>query len=317
MLNRRHTRIKVMQALYAYYCSDNSISVPEAERELKNSLKKLYELYLYILLFTKELISFAEFYDDEVKARLIPSSREKSFNSAFYTNKVAETLLNSDYLEKKLNNYKLFWNADDNDMLRKIFQDLKNKEIFQDYIRSGEVNGIDEVEVLTFILKHYPENFSLLEQHFEDKYLSWYDDYKIAIQMAIKTFKQIQTDENPDDFLQPFTKDDDVEDFAVNLFHKTVDNEQYLSELITPKIEKWEPSRVALIDIVILKMGIMEFIHFPNIPVKVTINECIELAKNYSTPNSRKFINGVLDNILIEMRDAGQIHKSGIGLVEN
>lgn len=317
MLNRRHTRIKVMQSLYAYYCADDSLTRPEIEKELKNSLNRLYDLYLYLLLFVRELISFVEFYDDEVKARLIPSSREKNLNLPLYENKIAEALLRSDYLEKSFTAHKLVWNSDDNDMLRKIFQDMKNKEVYQDFIRSGEAKGIDIVEILTFVLKHYPENSSLLEQHLEEKFINWYDDYKIAVQMAIKTFRQIQDHADIGEFLQPFTKDVDIEEFALNLLRKTLDNEEYLSELITPKIEKWEPSRVALIDIVILKLGLAEFLYFQNIPVKVTINECIELAKNYSTPNSRKFINGVLDNVLAELREGGKIQKSGIGLLEN
>jgi len=316
MLNRRHIRIKVMQSLYAFYCSDGNLSQNEVEKGLNANINRLYELYLYIILFTKELISFAEFYDDEVKSRIFPSAKERNFNARFYLNPVASVLLNSGLIVKTLESNKILWNSEDNDLLRKIFFDLKSSETYQDYIHSDETQGIDNTEIYSFILKQYPENFALLEQHFEEKFINWYDDYKIAIQMAIKTFRQIQSDPEGVDFILPLLKEEeDTGDFAINLFRSVILNGELLDQLITTKIDKWEPSRVALIDILILKIGVTEFLFFPNIPVKVTINESIELAKNYSSPNSRKFINGVLDNILIDLKSKDKIKKSGMGLV--
>jgi transcription antitermination protein NusB len=156
----------------------------------------------------------------------------------------------------------------------------------------------------------------MVEQFFEDKYINWYDDNKIAIQAAIKTFKNIIADPENENFLENFSTDkSQSREFAVALFNHVIENDESHSKLILERIDKWEPSRVPLIDLIILKMGISELTAFNSIPVKVTINECIELAKNYSTPNSKKFINGVLDNLQLKMMKDGTIKKAGLGLI--
>ena len=135
--------------------------------------------------------------------------------------------------------------------------------------------------------------------------------------MAVKTFKNILSDPENEVFLLPLSHDDDVSfSFAKDLFKETVARKKENQELIAAKIEKWEPSRIPLLDSIILQMGVTEFLFFANIPVKVTINECIELSKNYSTPNSKKFINGVLDNLLIDFEKEKRINKKGIGLID-
>jgi len=135
--------------------------------------------------------------------------------------------------------------------------------------------------------------------------------------MAVKTFKNILSDPENEVFLLPLSHDDDVSfSFAKDLFKETVARKKENEELIAAKIEKWEPSRIPLLDSIILQMGVTEFLFFANIPVKVTINECIELSKNYSTPNSKKFINGVLDNLLIDFEKEKRINKKGIGLID-
>lgn len=314
MLNRRHIRIKVLQALYAYWSAGGEINKLYIEREMEKNLNRLYELYLFILLFVRELASFAEKYDDEVKGRNLHTSMELNVNKKFYENLIVKKLESNKDFEQQMKIYKVVWD-DDNDILRKIFIDLKNSEIYREYITIVEDDKGTNLELFDFIIKHYPNSFSLFEQHLEEKFLNWYDDSKVVEQMVKKTFKNIVTDPESEEFLVPIALNEEVSfDFASELFNKVIEHSKDFETMIVTKIDKWEPTRLPLIDSIILKMGLAEFLYFSSIPVKVTINEYIELAKNYSTPNSKKFINGVLDNLLIELEKENKINKSGLGL---
>jgi N utilization substance protein B len=317
MLNRRHIRIKVMQALYTYWSAGNEKEAHQVEDEMMRSINKLYDLYLFIILFAKELSSFAEKYDSEVRANNIPSAHDINMNKPFYENILMDKINQSELLEKEFKKNKIFWNSEDMDLLRKVFLDLKSSDFYKDFIYQKNRTNEELLELFTFVLKHYTVNFSLVDQYLEDKFFNWMDDSKVAVQMAIKSFKNILSDPDNDVFLLPLSQDNDVSfGFARDLFNKSIEMRRPNEELIAEKIDKWEPSRIPLLDSIILQMGLTEFLYFPNIPVKVTINECIELAKNYSTPNSKKFINGVLDNLLIDMNKEKRINKQGIGLLD-
>ncbi|MFC2114696.1 transcription antitermination factor NusB [Bacteroidota bacterium] len=317
MLNRRHIRIKVMQAIYIYWNSAGDKTEYQVEQEMMKSIYKLYDLYLYLLLFVKELTFFTEKYDSEVRATKISSAREIKMNQLFYSNKLIEKLNSSVTLEKELSQRKLIWDTEDVSLLRKVFLDLKNTEIYKEFINQEEPTDEVTLELFAFILKQYTVNFALLDQFLEEKFFNWLDDSKLSVQMAIKTFKNILSDSENDDILLPLSQDDDVSiEFAKELFNIAIREHVTLDKLIVSKIDKWEPSRIPLVDHIILQMGITEFMHFQSIPVKVTINECIELAKYYSTPNSKKFINGVLDNILTDLEKENKINKKGLGLLD-
>jgi transcription antitermination protein NusB len=317
MLNRRHIRIKVLQALYSYITHAGETDVKETEQQLRKNISRLYELYLYIILFTKELGHLAEIYDDEVKSHVIPSAQDINANSRFYESIIIKVLSESKSLENELNRMKITWDSENKDMLRKVFLDLKNNEIYKEYVRSDKSEDIYDLEILSYIVRHYSENFALTEQHFEEQFINWFDDYKIAVQMAIKTYRHIITYPESDDFLIPLTQDEKQSDeFAIKLLNEVITHGNYFLELINTKVDKWEPSRIPVVDSLILKMGLAEFLHFHDIPVRVTINEYVELAKNYSTPNSKKFINGVLDNLLSDLDKTGRIKKMGLGTLE-
>lgn len=317
MLNRRHIRVKVMQSLYSYWSSDGTLDKDEVERDLNKNLEELFNLYLYILLFLRELACFVDRYDDEVKSRVIPLAKEININSRFYQNPIISCILENSILTETLEKHKQIWDPEDNNILRKVFLDLKNNEVYKEYIHTKNEKQLDDFSTLIYITKHYPFNFTLLDQHFEDKFLNWFDDGHIAVHMVTKTLNQIVENPDNENFILPlYANKKDSYEFAINLFRKTIEGNDYFEELINSKIEKWEPSRIMIIDRIILRMGLCEFINFPSIPVKVTINEYIELAKNYSTPNSKKFINGVLDNILSDLKKEDNIRKSGLGLLE-
>lgn len=309
MLSRRHIRAKVLQSLYSYFSSNDGVTKDQVEKQLLSNLNKLYELYLYLLIFLEELAHFAQIYDAEIKARDIPSAQTIQANEHLYNNFILKTLSESEEYHNELKKAKLSWSGEQ-DLVRKVFLDLKNKEYYKDWIIQEKTELYEDVEVIKNILKYYPLDFSLLAQHLEDQYINWHDDKKIAVQMAARTIRDIA--ENPDNpnFLQPkhLNKEENLQ-FAIDLYNGCIEKNEELMEIILSKISKWEPKQVSKIDYILLRMGLYELLYFPSIPTRVTINEYIELSKSYSTPKSKNFINGVLDNLLKELKEKGKLYK--------
>lgn len=311
MLSRRHIRVKVMQALYIYFNDRQNVSIGQLTRQMDSSISRLYELYLYLLLFLEEMGQYMIHYDEEVKSRYIQNPQELKTSLKLYQNPILQKLMNSEKFHKTAEKYKVVWQGEDTEVLRRIFLDLKNQDVYREYIQLSDTNPVLHQEIILFILKHYTSHLSILQQHMEDQYSNWMDDKKIALQMATKTVQNLAgpTVEG-EDFLLPISPNpEEIYEYAENLLKLTIDNNQKLEEILAPKISKWEPHQIAMIDNIILKMAVTEFMYFPSIPSKVTINEYIELAKNYSTPQSKKFINGVLDAIQKDFIKDGIIPK--------
>jgi transcription antitermination protein NusB len=217
--------------------------------------------------------------------------------------------MHSELFHKTLQKNKVTWQADD-DMLRRMYQDLKNQEVFREYLLRNEENQALDAEILIFILKNYTANMGNLQQHLEEFYANWPDDKKIAMQMAVRSIQVLASgDENG--FILPISQNpEENAEYARNLLDMTIKQNDTIEPIIKTKIDKWEPHHIAVIDLIILKMAVAEFLYFPTIPVTVTINEYVELAKIYSTPQSKKFVNGVLDAIQKELVANGNMHKN-------
>lgn len=317
MLSRRHVRVKVLQALYAYANSGDTANQEQVKKQMIHNIYQLYDLYLYLLLFLKEFGLFVAKYDEENKAPYLPNLRSRGHILRLHDNPIMQALINSRTLAGKLDWKQVAWQGD-NDLLRKVFYDLKNTDYYQDYIHSDEEQVYEDAEMLKHILKHYTEQFSLISQHMEEFHLNWHDDKKIARQMVIKTINNLANDPDQDNLLVALsTNEDDNLNFARELYTKGVEEAEHLEAKIHGKTGKFEPSQLALVDFNILKMGAAEFLYFSSIPTRVTMNEYIEIAKNYSSPQSKKFVNGVLDNMRKEMESQGEVLKSGRGLYES
>lgn len=317
MLSRRHVRVKVLQALYAYANSGDTANQEQVKKQMIHNIYQLYDLYLYLLLFLKEFGLFVAKYDEENKAPYLPNLQSRGHILRLHDNPIMQALINSRTLAGKLDWKQVAWQGD-NDLLRKVFYDLKNTDYYQDYIHSDEEQVYEDAEMLKHILKHYTEQFSLISQHMEEFHLNWHDDKKIARQMVIKTINNLASDPNQDNLLVALsTNEDDNLNFARELYTKGVEEAEHLEAKIHGKTGKFEPSQLALVDFNILKMGAAEFLYFSSIPTRVTMNEYIEIAKNYSSPQSKKFVNGVLDNMRKEMESQGEVLKSGRGLYES
>ena len=272
------------------------LSTTQLKSTFDGNVERMEKLYLYYLAFIKELDHFGLVYDDEIRTKYTEAARSATAHLKLRENPVIRTIADSPELEKRLTQLKVSFNYEvDDELVKKVFLDIKNSEFYKDYIEL--IGTADQHEELVLhIFKHYSENYQLFEQHFEEEYPNFLDDKKLVASMLKKTISNIQQEK--DSWLIEFVQDwDNTIGFGHALIEKVVKNEEELSKIVKDRIIKWEPGQVAILDTIILKMGIAEFLHFPSIPPTVTINEYVELAKNYSPPNSKKFVNGVLDNV--------------------
>lgn len=315
MLNRRHLRIKVLQALYAYFQS-NEDSFKRTENELMQAVEKIYDLYIYLLLTFSEVKSIAESRIEENKKKIRPSEEDLHPNMKFIENEIISMLEGSKELRRISEERKVNWVGDEHrEMFRKMFLQIKDSETYIDYMN----NELDDYEVdknfAVELFKTEIANSPLLYNFFEEKSIHWMDDIDLACSMVIKTIKAIEKGEVVD-ILPLYKKDDDEQDFIRDLLRKTISLDKENELLIDDLTKNWELDRIAKMDIILMKMAITELQIFSNIPTKVTLNEYIEISKFYSTPKSNGFINGILDKAIDRLQKEKKIVKIGRGLME-
>lgn len=315
MLNRRHLRIKVLQALYAYFQSDNDDYL-KAEKELFGAIDRIYDLYLYLLLTFPEMRRIADYRMEENKKKIRPSEDDLNPNRKFIDNKILQLVEDSFELRKLSEERKINWLGDEKqELLRKMYMELRESETYFEHMNNGVQSFEEDKAFAIAVFKNDIANFPLLYSFFEEKSIHWLDDIDLACSMVIKTIKYCE--EGKDLEVLPLYKDkEDEQEFVRQLFKKTIalnkENEQLIDELTS----NWELDRIAKMDVLLMKMAVTELQIFNNIPTKVTLNEYIEISKYYSTPKSNGFINGVLDKAIDRLEKDGMIHKIGRGLKE-
>lgn len=315
MLNRRQLRIKVLQALYAYNQSENK-EINAHEKLLLQNVDKVFEMYIWMLSLINEVVQYAEI-DAEDRANLhLPSEADLAPNLKILQNKFIVSLLqNPEYLAG-LKKYKVDWSFDP-ELARSIFRALKEAPEYQAYLEN-EVDTIQaDKDIIKFIFKKLILKSVTAEQDFEERFLSWPVDKDTLQAMIAKTFKNFSHEEAGKNKLAELSLDW-VEDreFLVTLFQQTIRYDKEYQQLIGDKTQNWEAERIAMMDTMLMKMAICEFMGFPSIPVKVTINEYLEISKEFSTPKSNSFINGILDKVLSDLKSNNKIRKTGRGLVD-
>lgn len=320
MLTRRHLRIKALQALYAYFI-DDEIELPIAEKNMLRSTERIYELAIYQLSFLVEIVKFAARRIEDNKKKFYPTPEDLNPNTKFVDNLFIEKLTqNRDYLRRK-EAYKINW-VDQEELVRRCYNDLRESTRYKDYMENPKSSFEEDRKLITDIFTGLLIENELLESHYEEISVYWANDIDLANYCALKIIGNFSAKQ---DSLQPLPplynidqKDDPDEDkkYMIRLFQKTILKSKSHEQLIEEKASNWELNRITLMDIILLKMGLTELTEFPSIPVKVTMNEIIEMAKIYSTPKSRVFINGVLDKLINDLKESGQIIKSGRGLIE-
>ncbi|MDR0969038.1 MAG: transcription antitermination factor NusB [Lentimicrobiaceae bacterium] len=319
MLNRRYLRVKVLQALYAYYQSGNN-QLDQGEKQLLLSINKLYELFIWQLSFLVELTRFAENRIEENKQKHLPTVEDLHPNMRFVKNRVLEALSNNKSFQRFENTYKINWSGE-TEMIRKYYNQIRETVEYQKYMSTEKDDFANDKKFLIHLIEKYFADFELLQFFYEEKSMYFVDDYHLISYLLIKFFKEM--DENFDALaLLPTllkTENDEINEdqlFVKRLFRFTLLNDAEYASMIVSTTSNWEKDRIASVDLIILKMALTELLNFPSIPVKVTMNEYIDLSKYYSTHKSKIFVNGVLDKLIQQLRREDKIVKTGRGLIE-
>jgi N utilization substance protein B len=322
MLSRRHLRVKVLQALYAFFQSDGD-DIAVGEKQLIKSTDKLYELYIYQLSFLIRLADFTRNRIEEAKKKYYPTEEDLHPNTRLVENRfIIQMEENKDFLRWR-NKLKINW-SDEESLFNKLLHELKNGQDYIEFINQENNSYRDDKELAALIVMNYLPEFELLRNYYEDQSIFWSDeDYDISLIMLIKTIKLFKENWGPDHHLPPLFKDDDADDevdedrqYMLKLFRYCILRSEENGKLIEEQAENWELERIAIMDIIIMKMALTELMIFPSIPIKVTINEYIEISKSYSSIKSKLFINGILDKLVVKLKNEGKIRKTGRGLME-
>ncbi|CAM1348331.1 MULTISPECIES: transcription antitermination factor NusB [Tenacibaculum] len=312
MINRRHIRVKVMQSVYAMQQS-NSDDLIREEKFLKHSIQKMFDLYVLNLQLLIEIQKLARKRIELSKKKILATKEDLNPNQKFINNRLINLLSESVSLDSyvELNNLN-YWDLDDK-YVQIIFDELLASELYSKYMDTVEDSyNVDRSFVISFFREIIAPNEKIAD-YFEDKMISWVDDMPFVNTWVLKTLNK-QSPKNPF-ILGSLYKDNDDKQFVSDLFNKTMLNHHKYEDQIKEKTPNWETDRIADIDMILIKMAITEFLHFPSIPSRVTINEFIELAKDYSTNKSGYFINGVLDKLAKDYLASNAMVKIGRGLL--
>ncbi|SFC48163.1 N utilization substance protein B [Parapedobacter composti] len=315
MLNRRHLRVKVLQTLYAYQLSEDK-QVNKFEKVLLKSVDQVYEMYVWTLNLLDEVSDYVRIDAEERINKFLPTAADLSPNTRLYNNTFIELLRHNEKYRTDIKHYKVSWNFDP-EIVRAVFLQLKDTEAYAAYLAQDNRTVAAEKDIIKFIFKKIILKSPAIEQVFEEKFINWQVDKEVLQAMIAKTFKNFTSEDPGQNRLADLTPNwHEDRQFITELLVNTIRYADDYQQLISMKTKNWESDRIALLDNLLMRMAICELLNFPTIPVKVTINEYIEISKVFSTAKSNTFINGILDKILNELQAAGRIRKHGRGLVE-
>ncbi|MDN3493630.1 transcription antitermination factor NusB [Winogradskyella bathintestinalis] len=314
MLNRRHIRIKVMQSMYAFKGTESDNIIKE-QKFLLHSLDSMFDLYLSQLALLTELLKKSQDYNQKIQNKRIKSDADRNLSLRFQENQLLHLISGNNLLQEAISNRKLnFWDLDF-EYVDIIFKAILNSELYKTYIEDADTNFKKDKQFVISIFTEIIAPNDKLYDYFEDKKLTWVDDIPVVNTAILKVLRKLKLTSPETALLPELYKDDEDREFAIDLFKKTFLNSSKLGEEISKKTTNWDAERLASLDGVLLKMALCEFQKFSSIPYKVTINEYLEVAKEYSTPKSSLFINGILDKIVKEYQSENIYLKAGRGLM--
>ena len=308
MINRVLISLKIVQIVYAYY-QNGGKNLDTAEKELFFSLSKAYDLYNYLLLLMVEITKQAERKINAAKNKLLPTAEELYPNTKFVDNRfIAQLEVNSQLLQFSETQKKTWSNEEE--FVKNLCEKIMDSDIYKEYMAAETSSYEEDREVWRKIYKKIIFNNTELDQVLEDQSLYWNDDKEIVDTFVLKTIKRFDEKNGAKQELLPEFKDEEDKDFARRLFRRTILNADYYRHLISENTRNWDLDRVAFMDVVIMQIALAEILSFPNIPVSVSLNEYIEIAKLYSTPKSGNFINGTLDGIVKVLQKENKLTKN-------
>jgi len=308
MINRVIIRIKLLQVIYSYYQKE-STDLSLAEKELMFSLQKTYDLYHYLLLLIPTLVDAEQKRLDLRKHKYLATSEELNPDTRFVNNRFAEQVRKNKTLQTFLNEKGSIWVDDETSFVKSLLENILESDIYKSYLES-EDNYASDLEFWKKIFKEVVCKSEELYDFLEDKSIYWNDDMELTGAFVLKTIKKFGEKQSDDMELLPMFKSDDDREFAIQLLHKSILHGEEYCGRINQHIKNWNLDRIANMDLYIMQIAIAELLNFPSIPINVTLNEYIDIAKFYSTSKSGTFINGILDAIVGELKKEDKLFKN-------
>lgn len=308
MINRTLIRLKIVQLMYAYY-QNSGKSIDTAEKELLFSLSKAYDLYNYMLLLMVSVSRYAYKQVEEKEEMNKVGHIDEKVSHRFADNQFTAQLEANKQLIEFAETKKKSWN-NDIDYIKKLYNDIIQSEYYQEYMAMEEVTYAEDREVWRKIYKNIIMKDERIDEILEEQSLYWNDDRDIIDTFVLKTIKKFDPANGANQELVPEYKDAEDQEFAIRLFRRTITNDEYYRSLIGRSVKNWEFNRLAYMDVVIMQIAIAELLSFPQIPVSVTINEYVEIAKWYSTPKSSGYVNGIIDSIAKMLKKENKLTKA-------
>jgi N utilization substance protein B len=303
MISRRNIRVKVMQTLYTLATLEHEVKPGEPVKLLQKHFDDSKELLVYLIYFFGEVASYAETDAYNRASKHLPSAEDLNVNTKIAGNeilwKIKEDVSLREQLEKLKPHHIL-----DKELVRKIYMQLADSQEYKSYIAIAERSTKSEKEILEYLFEQLLLQNELFISHLEEHYMNWDDDSDMVVQL----FRQYLQKPGTYNFKEIISND--KWQFAKSLLTTTLEKNDHLETFIVPKLKNWDPERIAHLDMIIMKMGVAEFLYFETIPPKVTINEYIDIAKEYSTQHSGQFVNGILDGIHKELVQQNKLHKT-------
>ena len=308
MINRVLIRLKVVQILYAYYQNEGK-NLEAAEKELFYSLGKAYDLYHYLLLLMVEVTRFADRRIDNRRNKLRPTEEDLNPNTRFIDNAFMAQLAQNKQLEEYSNNQKRTW-EDEGEFIKRLFAAIEESEAYQEYMSKDTLTYEDDRELWRKLYRTMIAQNEEIDEILEEQSLYWNDDKAIVDTFVLKTIKRFEPENGADQELMPEYRDEMDTEFARKLFRNAIVGAEPYRKMIAEHTKNWDMERIAFMDILIMQVALAEMFSFPSLPVSVTLNEYVEIAKMYSTPKSGSFINGMLDTIVNKLKSEGKLNKA-------
>ncbi len=303
MISRRNIRVKVMQTIYTLSSHDHELKPGEPTKALQRQFDQSKELLLYITYFLTEVAGYVEKDAYNRRSKHLPTVEDLNVNTKIAGNELLWKIKEEASFRQETERLKPELRLD-KDLVKRIYQQLTDSPVYKQYIASNERNSKNEKEILDFILHDLMLQNEAFISHIEEIFINWDDDSDLVVQ-TVDDLLQKPGSVNFSQLLTP-----DKSEFAKTLLTTVLEKAAHLETLIVPRLKNWDPERIAALDMIIMKMGVAEFLYFETIPPKVTINEYIDISKEYSTQQSGQFVNGILDNIHKELLRTNQLQKT-------
>ncbi len=301
-----------MQTIYAFQQSEVK-DIRLQEKNLLASVDKVFEMYISLLALIVDVTQYAEVDAIDRSNKHLPTEDDLNASLKVLDNSFIKLLINNNAYIDAVKKYKVSWSFDP-ELARSLFLTLRNSDEYKEYLLKTDDDLHSDKDLIKFIFKKVILKSTLAQQAFEEKHINWQVDQDVLQAMIAKTLKNF-SDDGKKELAQVSANWDEDREFILDLYQKTIAHNNTFQELIGAKTKNWDAERIAMMDIILMKMGLAELIYFTSIPVKVTINEYLEIAKEFSTPKSNSFINGILDKILDDLKAEGKIRKYGRGLL--